>query len=187
MDQAMSTVSTDLYIGVRRLSHRKASAVDARTSNEIVICNILKFLDASPLSLFESSSPDAKKSDSFFEEIYESFVSCLVTANDTVRVLSQPVAEKILPKNGLLASVRQATPLDSEDFKLKFWKLMYVTKRPRLLVTASANDSWQVSCPIGHVREVLPTRRYLVYEIHTFISRVRLDASLLVQSELPFP
>ncbi|RYC65279.1 hypothetical protein CHU98_g953 [Xylaria longipes] len=120
--KAMSAVSTDLYIGVRR-SHRKPSTSDARTANEIVICNILKFLTASPLSLFESLSPDAKKSDSFYEEIYESFVSCLVTANDTVRTLSRPLAQNILPKNGLLASVRQATPLDSDSFKLKFWKL----------------------------------------------------------------
>ncbi|KAI1816647.1 GTPase [Poronia punctata] len=120
--KAMSAVSTDLYIGTHR-SHRKPSATDTKTSNEIVICNILKFLDASPLSLFESTSPEAKSSDSFYEEIYESFVSCLVTANDTVRTLSRAVAERILPTNGLLASVRQATPLDSDDFKLKFWRL----------------------------------------------------------------
>ncbi|KAI0397175.1 GTPase [Xylariaceae sp. FL0594] len=120
--KAMSAVSTDLYIGSHR-SHRKVPASDARTSNDIVICNILKFLDASPLSLFESTSPEAKLSDSFYEEIYESFVSCLVTANDTVRTLSRSVAERILPTNGLLASVRQATPLDSDDFKLKFWRL----------------------------------------------------------------
>jgi neurofibromin 1 len=92
-------------------------------SNEIVICSILKFLAASPLSLFESMSLDAKNSDTFYEEIYESFVSCLVTANDTVRTLSRPLAERILPTNGLLASVRQATPLDSDGFKLKFWRL----------------------------------------------------------------
>ncbi|KAI1110131.1 GTPase [Nemania sp. NC0429] len=122
MLKAMSAVSTDLYIGVHG-SHRKPSTADPRTANEIVICNILKFLSASPLSLFESASPDAKNSDSFYEEIYESFVSCLVTANDTVRTLSRPLAQSILPTNGLLASVRQATPLDSDSFKLKFWKL----------------------------------------------------------------
>ncbi|KAI0973171.1 GTPase [Xylaria arbuscula] len=122
MLKAMSAVSTDLYLGVRR-TRRKPSTADARTANGIVICNILKFLNASPLSLFESTSPDAKNSDSFYEEIYESFVSCLVTANDTVRTLSRPLAQSILPTNGLLASVRQATPLDSDSFKLKFWKL----------------------------------------------------------------
>ncbi|KAI0428177.1 GTPase [Xylaria sp. FL1042] len=122
MMKTMSTVSTDLYLGVRR-SHRKPSTADARIANGIVICNILKFLNASPLSLFESTSPDAKNSDSFYEDIYESFVSCLVTANDTVRTLSRPLAQSILPTNGLLASVRQATPLDSDSFKLKFWKL----------------------------------------------------------------
>ncbi|KAI0107044.1 GTPase [Nemania sp. FL0031] len=122
MLKSMSAVSTDLYIGVRR-SHRKPSITDARTTNEIIICNILKFLNASPLSLFESTSPDAKNSNSFYEEIYESFVSCLVTANDTVRTLSRPLAQSILPTNGLLASVRQATPLDSDSFKHKFWKL----------------------------------------------------------------
>ncbi|KAJ3578004.1 hypothetical protein NPX13_g2562 [Xylaria arbuscula] len=122
MLKAMSAVSTDLYIGARP-RHRKPSTGDARTANGIVICNILKFLNASPLSLFESASAEAKNSDSFYEEIYESFVSCLVTANDTVRTLSRPLAQSILPTNGLLASVRQATPLDSDSFKLKFWKL----------------------------------------------------------------
>ncbi|KAI1278536.1 GTPase [Xylaria sp. FL0933] len=122
MMKTMSAVSTDLYLGVRR-SHRKPSTGDTRIANGIVICNILKFLNASPLSLFESTSPDAKNSDSFYEDIYESFVSCLVTANDTVRTLSRPLAQSILPTNGLLASVRQATPLDSDSFKLKFWKL----------------------------------------------------------------
>ncbi|KAI0403526.1 GTPase [Xylaria palmicola] len=122
MLKAMSTVSTDLYIGARR-SRRKPSTTDARAANEVVVCNILQFLTASPLSLFESLSPEAKNSDSFYEEIYESFVSCLVTANDTVRTLSRPLAQNILPTNGLLASVRQATPLDSDSFKLKFWKL----------------------------------------------------------------
>ncbi|KAI0202508.1 GTPase [Astrocystis sublimbata] len=122
MLKAMSAVSTDLYIGVRR-SHRKPSTSDARTANEMVICNILKFLSASPLSLFETTVPDVKNSDSFYEEIFESFVSCLVTANDTVRTLSRPLAKIILPTNGLLASVRQATPLDSDSFKLKFWRL----------------------------------------------------------------
>ncbi|KAI1178220.1 hypothetical protein F4777DRAFT_586841 [Nemania sp. FL0916] len=121
MLKAMSAVSTDLYIGARR-SRPRPSASDARTANEIVICNILNFLSASPLSLFESASPEAK-TDSFYEEIYESFVSCLVTANDTVRTLSRPLAKSILPTNGLLASVRRATPLDSDSFKLKFWKL----------------------------------------------------------------
>lgn len=118
----MSAVSTDLYIGVRR-SHRKPSITDARITNGVIICNILKFLNASPLSLFESTSLDAGNSDSFYEEIYESFISCLVTANDTVRTLSRPLAQSILPTNGLLASVRQATPLDSDTFKLKFWTL----------------------------------------------------------------
>ncbi|KAI0871616.1 GTPase [Hypoxylon argillaceum] len=122
MLKSMSAVSTDLYIGVRR-SHRKPSITDARITNGVIICNILKFLNASPLSLFESTSLDAGNSDSFYEEIYESFISCLVTANDTVRTLSRPLAQSILPTNGLLASVRQATPLDSDTFKLKFWTL----------------------------------------------------------------
>ncbi|KAJ8122779.1 hypothetical protein ONZ43_g1109 [Nemania bipapillata] len=35
----------------------------------------------------------------------------------------QHMLKSILPTNGILASVRQATPLDSDSFKLKFWKL----------------------------------------------------------------
>ncbi|KAI1325648.1 GTPase [Xylariaceae sp. FL0255] len=119
--KAMSAASTELCIDNSRRPHRRVS--HARSSNEIIICNILKFWTLSPLSLFDSSSPDDKNPSSFYEEIFEAFVSCLVTANDTVRFLSQPLAEQILPTNGLLASVRKAAPLDSGGFKLKFWKL----------------------------------------------------------------
>ncbi|KAI1341677.1 GTPase [Xylariaceae sp. FL0016] len=115
--KAMSTSSTDLFLGDRK---RKASLTSV--SNNVVICNILKFLDASPLTLFESP-PDVKNVESFYEEIYESFVSCLVTANDTVRGLTHNLAEKILSPTGPLSSVRKANPLDSLDFKIKFWRL----------------------------------------------------------------
>ncbi|CAJ2511131.1 Uu.00g067560.m01.CDS01 [Anthostomella pinea] len=118
--KAMSKTSADLYIGDRH-TQRKASEANSWTTP--VICNILKFLDASPLTLFENTRADVEDLSAFHEEIFESFVYCLVTANDMVRVLSRGLAEKILATDGLLSSFRQANALDSNDFRLKFWRL----------------------------------------------------------------
>ncbi|KAI1762758.1 GTPase [Hypoxylon sp. FL1150] len=118
--KAMSAISADMYIGDRH-SQRKASETSLSTTS--VICNILNFLDASPKTLFEaapSKSPDAER---FYEEIFEAFVSCLVTANDTVRSLASGLARKLLAPNGVLSALRKSKRLDSHSFGVKFWRL----------------------------------------------------------------
>ncbi|KAI1099294.1 GTPase [Jackrogersella minutella] len=117
--KAMSAISADAYIGDRH-SQRKASETSASTCT--MICNILKFLDASPATLFEAPS-DNSEAQEFYEEIFEAFVSCLVTANDSVRVLASSVAKKLLTPNGIFASLRKAKRLDSNSFGVKFWRL----------------------------------------------------------------
>ncbi|KAI0020415.1 GTPase [Xylariomycetidae sp. FL0641] len=120
--QVMSAVSTDLFLRDRTTTHRKNSETTVATN--AVICNILKFLQASPTSLFASPPPDTKDLRAFCSEIYESFLCFMVTANDTVRALGLPVAESILSPTGPLATVRQAGPLSSESFRYKFWRLI---------------------------------------------------------------
>ncbi|KAI0484610.1 GTPase [Xylariaceae sp. FL0804] len=118
--KAMSVYSAELYIGDRHLQ-RKASATN--TANNVLICNILKFLDASPSTLIAHPPTDKHDNDSFYEDVFESFVSCLVTANATVRTLASKVADKVFSPTGCFSSVKEAKLLNSEGFKVKFWKL----------------------------------------------------------------
>ncbi|KAI1449301.1 GTPase [Annulohypoxylon stygium] len=118
--KAMSAISADLYTGDRH-SQRKASETSASTAT--VICNILKFLDASPMTLFEGPPSDSSEAQRFYEEIFEAFVSCLVTANDSVRALASSVAKKLLTPDGILSSLRKSKRVDSSSFGIKFWKL----------------------------------------------------------------
>ncbi|KAI1382753.1 GTPase [Hypoxylon trugodes] len=118
--KAMSAISADLYIGDRH-SQRKASETNSSTT--LVICNILNFLDASPMTLFEAPPSDSVEAEQFYEEIFEAFVSCLVTANDSVRALASGVARKLLAPNGILSSLRKSKRLDSHSFGIKFWRL----------------------------------------------------------------
>ncbi|KAI0121575.1 GTPase [Hypoxylon sp. NC0597] len=118
--KAMSAMSADLYIGDRH-SQRKTSETSASTT--AVICNILNFLDAAPMTLFDSPPPDSSEADKFYEEIFEAFVSCLVTANDSIRALASGVAKKLLAPNGILSSLRKSKRLDSHSFGVKFWRL----------------------------------------------------------------
>ncbi len=116
----MSAISADMYIGDRH-SQRKASETTSTTTR--MICNILSFLDASPTTLFEGSPADSADAEQFYEEIFEAFVSCLVTANDSVRALASSLAKKLLSRNGILSSLRKTKRLDSHSFGTKFWRL----------------------------------------------------------------
>ncbi|KAI1381086.1 GTPase [Hypoxylon crocopeplum] len=118
--KAMSATSADMYSGDRH-SQRKASETSSSTTT--VICNILNFLDASPRTLFEAPPSDSSDAARFYEEIFEAFVSCLVTANDSVRVLASGLAKKLLAPNGTLSSLRKSKRLDSHSFGIKFWRL----------------------------------------------------------------
>ncbi|KAI2615171.1 GTPase [Hypoxylon sp. NC1633] len=118
--KAMSAVSADMYTG-DRASQRKTSETSSSTT--AVICNILSFLDASPTTLFEAPPSDSSEADQFYEEIFEAFVSCLVTANDSVRALASGLAKKLLAPNGILSSLHKSHRLDSHSFGVKFWRL----------------------------------------------------------------
>ncbi|KAH9893762.1 hypothetical protein F4778DRAFT_772513 [Xylariomycetidae sp. FL2044] len=116
--KAMSAISADMYIGDRH-SQRKAS--ETNTSTSALICNILRFLDAAPMTLFEGPPPEGP--DKFYEENFEAFVSCLVTANDNVRALASGLAKKLLAHDGILHVLRKSKCLDAHGFKFKFWRL----------------------------------------------------------------
>jgi neurofibromin 1 len=116
----MLAAFTDTYIG-DQMSRRKASEVNA--SNIGMIRNVLKFLDASPSTLFDN--PPTEGTDKFYEDNFEAFASCLVSANDEIRQLASVLAKRLLSPDvsGILFSLRKAKRLDSQGFKIKFWRL----------------------------------------------------------------
>ncbi|KAI0182148.1 GTPase [Hypoxylon sp. FL1284] len=118
--KAMSAMSADMYMGDRH-SQRKTSETSPSTTS--VICNILNFLDASPKTLFEAAPAESPDAEQFYEEIFEAFVSCLVTANETIRALASGLARKLLAPNGVLSALRKSKRLDSHSFGIKFWRL----------------------------------------------------------------
>lgn len=88
-----------------------------------MICNILEFLDASPLTLFEGSPDDARERDQFFEDNLVAFVSCLVSSNERVRKLAMRVAKRLFADESVLQPLRDSKRIDSDEFKTNFWKL----------------------------------------------------------------
>ncbi|KAI1644280.1 uncharacterized protein F4817DRAFT_225030 [Daldinia loculata] len=118
--KATSALSADLYIGDH---HSQYKPSEADSSTTILVCNVLKFLDASPETLFEAPPADSAEEEQFYEGIFEAFVSCLVTANDSIRALASNLARKLLAPNGLLSSLRKSRRIDSHSFGVKFWKL----------------------------------------------------------------
>ncbi|KAI1472094.1 uncharacterized protein F4812DRAFT_416560 [Daldinia caldariorum] len=118
--KATSALREDSYIGDR---HSQRKPTEANSSATMLSCNILNFLDASPATLFEAPPADSAETERFYEGIFEAFVSCLVTANDSVRTLASDLAKKLLAPNGILSSLRKSKRIDSHSFGVKFWKL----------------------------------------------------------------
>lgn len=102
------------YTSQRRVSETSAA-------NTTMICNILRFLEPSPKTLFENAP--AENIDTFYEENFEGFVSCLVSPNNQVRTLASAVAKRLLVPDGILVSLRSSGQLKSQNLMLRFWKL----------------------------------------------------------------
>ena len=61
-----------------------------------MIYSILSFLDASPLTLFTGAPHDSDDFVVFYEEIFASFTTYLMTDDDRIRCLTNAVARKIM-------------------------------------------------------------------------------------------
>lgn len=95
-------------------------------SSVAMICNILDFLDASPMTLFEGPPNDRKERDQFYQENLESLISCVVAADESVRRLARGVAKRLFAKEQIMKTIRSTKELESKVFKIKFWQLTYV-------------------------------------------------------------
>ncbi len=115
----MATLFADMYIG----EHAHARKAAEFSSSIIMICNILNFLDASHLTLFQGAPDESSSRDRFFESNFESFISCMIASDAFVRRLAVGVAGHLLADESILQSVRASERLDSQQFKTNFWRL----------------------------------------------------------------
>lgn len=118
----LADLAEEGYVGDQALQSKLAEA----GSSTGTICNILGFLDALPRTLFEGAPDDAAEAGAFYEQNFESFLACMVTANDSVRRLAGKVSRRLLTDHGILGTLRSSGRLGSIDFKVHFWRMTYV-------------------------------------------------------------
>ncbi|RYP71987.1 hypothetical protein DL771_004456 [Monosporascus sp. 5C6A] len=118
--KAMISITESLYEGDVE-SQRKA--LEAFASKSTIICNILKFLNESPATLFECPPEDPKSMSQFYEENFEACVSCTVAADDGMRDLARQLSERLIADDTILASLQKSMAMESKGFLSKFWKL----------------------------------------------------------------
>lgn len=91
-----------------------------------MVCNILNFLDAWPMTLFEGPPVDRAERDLFYEENLEALISCIVTSDESVRRSATAVAKRLFANEQLLATLRSSRGLSAKAFKTRLWRLTYV-------------------------------------------------------------
>lgn len=87
-----------------------------------MICSILEFLNASPMTLFEGEPDDEDDGDVFFQDNFESFLACMVVEDETVRRLAMGVAPRLFTEKNL-SRYKKTSKLSTQKFKPNFWKL----------------------------------------------------------------
>lgn len=117
----MSSLLVDTFVGSQ--SPRKAPET---TSSVTMISNILRFLDASPMTLFEGPPSEPSDRDRFYQENFESIIYCVLAPNETVRRLGAAVAKRVLTNEPVLSMLRTSNAFDSQDLNPRFWRLRCV-------------------------------------------------------------
>ncbi|KAL2018057.1 hypothetical protein VTK56DRAFT_1323 [Thermocarpiscus australiensis] len=136
----LHTVSDLLAEGYIEEQSAQRKAAESAPSISMV-CNILNFLDASPMTLFEGPPNDPSERDIFYEENLEALASCIIAADESVRRLARGVAKQLFAKEQWLSMLRSSKGLNSKDFKTRFWQLtslilISICDRARLPCTA---------------------------------------------------
>ncbi|KAL1842978.1 hypothetical protein VTJ49DRAFT_3455 [Mycothermus thermophilus] len=116
---AMSELLAEGYIQDLSAQRRAVESSPSVT----MVCNILGFLDASPMTLFEGPPPDRNDRDRFYEENLQALVSCVVAADEAVRKLATGVARKLFAREEVKSILRTSARLRGRPFKTRFWRL----------------------------------------------------------------
>lgn len=117
--KSMSSLLSEAFAGEQASSQRK---VLESPSSINMICNILSFLDASPMTLFEGPPSEITERDRFYLKNFSSIVSCVVAPNESVRRLAAGVARRLFQEEVVLKKLRETQGLESPNFKSSFWR-----------------------------------------------------------------
>ena len=117
--QTMAGLLNEGYVE-DQIAQRKA--VES-VSSVNMICNVLCFLDASPMTLFAGPPDDPEERILFYQENLESLISCVVAFDESVRRLATGVARRLFTKESVLKTLRAAKGLRSLEFRASFWRL----------------------------------------------------------------
>ncbi len=101
-------------------------ATETVSSKATLICNILKFMNASAASLYECSPDDTQDMGQFFEDNFEACISCTMSSNDTIRDLARQLCERLVADDKVMIVLRKSGAFDSKGFLSRFWRLTYV-------------------------------------------------------------
>lgn len=131
MPQTMSSLLVDAFIGDQ--TPRKPPE---NPSSVTMISNILKFLDASPMTLFEGPPSEPSDRDCFYQENLEAIISCVLAPNETVRKLAAAVATRLLTNEPVLSMLRTSKAFGSQSLKPTFWRLrcVFIVVQPRYIL-----------------------------------------------------
>lgn len=164
--------------------------------------NILSFLDASPMTLFEGPPMDRGERDVFYEENLGALISCITASNESVRRLATGVAKRLFAKEQVLSTLRASKGLSSKAFKTRFWRLtslvlISICDRARLPCSAEALKSINgylesrllllTSIPeLGHTSDDIPERTAASTKLETLflvsLCSAEMDACQVVTS-----
>ncbi|KAK4190313.1 neurofibromin [Podospora australis] len=154
--QTMSELLHEGYIE-EQPTQRKLSESAPMVS---MISNILNFLDASPMTLFEGPPTDRNDRDRFYEQNLEALIACIVAADESVRRLATGVAKRLFADEPVLKMLRASKGIDSKAFKSNFWRLTS-------LILMSICDRARIPCTADGLRLV---QGYLESRLHLLTS-----------------
>ncbi|KAL0940809.1 GTPase-activator protein for Ras-like GTPase [Colletotrichum truncatum] len=137
-------------------------------SSTNMTCDVLKFLDASPHSLFGDNGSGESVAPATEEDVFLSFLSCVVSVNPTVRRLATGVAKRLFFDKSILEVLRTRSKLTSPALKGEFWRRSSLVLLNMCNQVTSDGDGPEVKA----IHEYLEARKFVI-------------ASLRELSELP--
>ena len=115
----MSILLTEAYVEEQPSQRKQVESA----SSINMMCNILTFLDASPLTLFEGPPLDRYDRERFFQENLEALISGVVAADESVRRLATGVMKRLFASEKAVATLRAFETPAPRAFRARFWRL----------------------------------------------------------------
>ncbi|OLN95386.1 Neurofibromin [Colletotrichum chlorophyti] len=121
-------------------------------------CDVLKFLDASPRSLFDGDGQADLAATGVEEDVFLSFLTCVISVNPTIRRLATGVARRLLSDRSILDTLRSRGRLGSAALRREFWRRSSLVLLNMCNEVTSDGDGPEIKS----IHEFLEARRFLL-------------------------